>query len=116
MSIVTILNQGREGGLQIHQRGAWRDVPLTPGAFVINVGGALQRWSNDALRATEHRVRMVNAERISVPFFVEAAYDSPMECMPAAVSESSPCRYEPTRYGPYIKGTFKLFQEYSSRA
>jgi isopenicillin-N synthase len=115
MTLLTLLNQGREGGLQIFQAGGWRDVPLTPGAFVVNIGGGLQRWTNDELVATEHRVRMVDAERISIPFFVEAAYDSPMDCMPATVSADSPCRYAPTTYGPYIKSTFKLFQEYSSR-
>ena len=72
MSILTMRDQGNEGGLQIHQRGSWRDVPLTPGAFVVNIGGGLQRWTNDVMMATEHRVRMVDAERISIPFFLEA--------------------------------------------
>jgi len=116
MSILTILNQGQEGGLQIFQDGRWKDVPLTPGAFVINIGGGLQRWTNDVLMATEHRVRMVDAERISIPFFLEASYHSPMTCMPATVSESRPCKYAPTTYGPYIQSTFKLFQEYADRA
>ena len=38
-----------------------------------------------------------------------------MHCMPATVSPTNPCKYEPTTYGPYIKSTFKLFQEYSDR-
>jgi isopenicillin N synthase-like dioxygenase len=116
MSILTLLDQGDVGGLQIYQEGEWRDVPVTPGALVVNVGGGLQRWTNNVLVATSHRVRLVDSERISIPFFLEAAYDSPMDCLPATVTLSRPCAYEPTRYGPYINSTFKLFKEYAGRA
>ena len=115
MTIITLLDQGTEPGLQIRQGGVWKDVPLTPRALVVNIGGGLQRWTNGALEATMHRVRFVDAERISVPFFLEAAYDSPMDCLPATVSASRPCQNPPTTYGPYIHDTFKLFKEYADR-
>ena len=57
-ALLTLLDQGHEGGLQIEQNGEWRDGPLTPGALVVNIGRALQRWTNDVLVATSHRVRM----------------------------------------------------------
>lgn len=79
------------------------------------MGGGLQRWTNDALIATTHRVRFVDQTRISIPFFVEAGYDSPMDCLPATVSAERPCAYEKTFYGPYIHNTFKLFEEYANR-
>ena len=72
-------------------------MPLTPGALVINVGGGLQRWTNDVLVATTHRVRFVDAERISIPFFLEAGYDSPMDCLPSTVSAERPCASSPCR-------------------
>lgn len=90
-------------------------MPVTPGALVVNIGGGVQRWTNDALVATTHRVRLVDAQRISIPFFVEAAYDSQMDCLPSTVSAGAPCRYEPTKYGPYIHSTFKMFKEYANR-
>ena len=115
MSLLTLLDQGDVGGLQIFQGGEWKDVPLTPGALVVNIGGGMQRWTNDALVATSHRVRLVDKERISIPFFLEGAYDSPMDCLPSTVGRARPCAYEPTTYGPYIHSTFKLFKEYSDR-
>lgn len=116
MTLLTLLDQGGEGGLQVLQRGEWREVPLTPGALVVNSGGALQRWTNDVLVATTHRVRFVTAaERISTPFFVEAGYDSPMDCLPATVSDERPCAYERVLYGPYIHSTLELFEEYADR-
>jgi len=90
-------------------------VPLTPGALVLNIGGGLQRWTNNELVATMHRVRMVDAERISVPFFVEAAYDSLVDCMPATVSAARPCAHEPTFYGKYIHSSFAQYEEYANR-
>lgn len=89
-------NQGSAGGLQILQEGEWRDVPLTPGALVLNIGGGLERWTNNELVATMHRVRMVDTTRISIPFFLEAAHGSPIDCMPATVTSSRPCAYKPT--------------------
>uniref|UniRef100_A0A0G4FV80 Fe2OG dioxygenase domain-containing protein n=1 Tax=Chromera velia CCMP2878 TaxID=1169474 RepID=A0A0G4FV80_9ALVE len=53
-----ILRQGRgleraawEGG-----EGDWENVPMVPGGLVVNVGDLLQRWSNDRILSTPHRV------------------------------------------------------------
>jgi isopenicillin N synthase-like dioxygenase len=35
---------------------AWHHVEPVPGAIVVNVADCLQRWSNDVLRSTRHRV------------------------------------------------------------
>ena len=56
-----------------------------------------------------------DAKRISIPFFVEAAYDSLVDCLPSTVSTGTPCKYEPIKYGPYIHSTFKMFKEYANR-
>lgn len=88
---------------------------MTDDALVVNIGGGTQRWTNDALVATTHRVRLVDAKRISIPFFVEAAYDSLVDCLPSTVSTGTPCKYEPIKYGPYIHSTFKMFKEYADR-
>lgn len=57
-------------GLQIlNKAGAWVDVPVIPGTFVVNIGQAFEVVTNGVCRATTHRVVGGPLERFSVPFF-----------------------------------------------
>ena len=47
-----------------------------PGEFIINFGEMLQMWTDGAVRATPHRVRGSDQERISVPLFFNPNYDT----------------------------------------
>ena len=49
--------------------GQWVSVVAEPGEFIINFGEMLQMWTDGAVRATPHRVRGSDQERISVPLF-----------------------------------------------
>ena len=51
MTLLTLLDQGDVGGLQVRQQGAWKDVPLTPHALVINVSLCKHSRSRDPLYA-----------------------------------------------------------------
>jgi isopenicillin N synthase-like dioxygenase len=46
-------------GLQVKPRDAddWIDVPHVDGAFVVNIGDLLMRWTNDVYVSNPHRVQ-----------------------------------------------------------
>ncbi|WP_376095769.1 isopenicillin N synthase family dioxygenase [Roseomonas sp. CCTCC AB2023176] len=86
---LTLLHQrSGQGGLQLcpgkeatSDELAWTDVPAKTGIITCNIGDMLQRWSDDALPSTLHRVRMPRADeylgpRYSLPFFVQANRDA----------------------------------------
>ena len=66
---LTILLQYEVGGLQVRtQDGQWVDVPVIPGAFVLNIGEMLQAMTGNYYVATMHRV-ISSEERFSTAFF-----------------------------------------------
>ena len=69
--VLTILYQDDVGGLQIEHNNKWIDVPHIKNSFVINLGEALRVWSGNKILATKHRVKSVNRNRYSIPFFYE---------------------------------------------
>ena len=96
-NLLTILAQGDTPGLQIMlPDGTWIPAPILPGAFVVNSGDTLRRWSNDRFLSTPHRVLNVSGrDRYSVPFFVSPEYDTVLECLPSCQGSSNPAKYPP---------------------
>ena len=109
-AVLTILYQPAVGGLQVETpSGEWIEIPPTPYEFVVNTGLCMQRISNDRFRAANHRVRKIDQERLSVPFFVELGIQTAFESFPSADQE---LMYPPTTYGDYIMDSNKRFVEY----
>jgi isopenicillin N synthase-like dioxygenase len=110
---LTILRQevGR-GGLQVHDDSSdsWVDVPAVEGAFVINIGDLMARWTNDRWTSTLHRVvnpdvgASVSTRRQSMPFFHNAAYSAVIEAIPTCVAPGEQPKYEPVLAGPHLAG------------
>ncbi len=69
--VITLLLQDSTGGLQTRTRdGEWIDVDPLPGTVVVNLGDALQVWTNDRYLAAVHRVvPMTRQRRFSIPYF-----------------------------------------------
>ncbi len=106
---LTILRQETGmGGLQVFDERAdvWLDVPAVEGAFVVNIGDLMARWTNDRWTSTLHRVvdppdgRI--ARRQSMPFFHNADYDAVIECLPTCIGDGA--KYEPVQAGPHLAG------------
>jgi isopenicillin N synthase-like dioxygenase len=110
---LTILRQqvGR-GGLQVRDEASesWVDVPAVEGAFVINIGDLMARWTNDRWTSTLHRVvnpdggAAVSTRRQSMPFFHNANYSAVIEAIPTCVKPGELPRYAPVLAGPHLAG------------
>lgn len=106
---MTILrSEASQGGLQVRNRdGEWLDAPSIEGAYVINIGDAFMRWTNDEWVSTPHRVANPpsgyggTARRQSIPFFLNPSKDTVIECLPAFAGQGA--KYQPITYGEYIK-------------
>jgi isopenicillin N synthase-like dioxygenase len=108
---LTILHQDdAPGGLQVWDKsGVWRDVPHQAGAFIINVGDLLSRWTNDRWRSTLHRVvnpprdARGSTQRLSVVFFTGPDRASEIGVLPSCVSDANPAKYPLVNAGEYIR-------------
>lgn len=105
---VTILAHDDVGGLQVWgQDENWIDVPPIDGAFVVNAGDMLARWTNDVIPAGQHRVVSPTAsERYAVAFFYATSYD--VDIVPAVQPARPDGRvYEPVTTGAFMYMRFK---------
>ena len=99
-------------GLQVfdRQKDGWFDVPIVEDSIVLNVGDMLQRWSNDTLKSTPHRV--VNADmartRYAMPYFVDPGRDVIVDNLTDQAD-----KYPPISAFDYLK--WRLAQSYDDQ-
>jgi isopenicillin N synthase-like dioxygenase len=113
-SLTILLPQPGSKGLEIMTpEGAWREVPPVDGAFVINIGDLMARWTNDRWVSTLHRVVNVSPEegglkrRQSLAFFHQPDWFASIETLPSCLADGETSNYEPVLSGPYLMGKFK---------
>ena len=77
----TLLWQDENGGLEIESKsGEWVEAPPIPGTIVVNLGNAMQIWTNGEFSSTPHRViNRSGTDRYSIPFFAYARWDAPIK-------------------------------------
>lgn len=104
-SFLTLLAQNRIPGLSLRlPDGEWIDAPAPPGAFLVNGGMLLRRWTNDRFLATPHRVvNRSGGERYAIPFFMDCARDWPIDPVPTTVDARHPRRHPTTSYGEFME-------------
>ncbi|MQY20928.1 isopenicillin N synthase family dioxygenase [Nocardia macrotermitis] len=89
--ILTVLWADRVAGLEVLGPDAvWHPVAPDPGAFLVNLGDAFARWTNDVWRSTLHRVDppVVDGRierRRSAAFFFDGNHDAVIEPLPGTV-------------------------------
>jgi isopenicillin N synthase-like dioxygenase len=114
---LTILRQDAVGGLEVlDPGGTWVGVEPVPGAFVVNLGDLMARWTNDRWRSTLHRVTdpphadppgSGPGRRQSMPYFQNANWSAQIACLPSCVAPGERPRYEPVLAGPHLMSKFR---------
>jgi isopenicillin N synthase-like dioxygenase len=112
-SLTLLATEDKPGGLQVcNAQGAWVDVPIVPGTFIVNIGDLMARWTNDTWVSTLHRV--VNpppdadgdTRRLSLVFFHNPNHDAEI----ASLVPDCPARYPPTTSGAHLRRLFTATQ------
>jgi isopenicillin N synthase-like dioxygenase len=106
-SITLLFRFDDVGGLQVQDRKTdeWIDAPVVKNSIVLNIGDMFQRWSNDTLKSTNHRV--VNTvhtnSSYSMPYFVDPGRDVLIKNF-----TDEPDKYLPISTDEYFKQTLAL--------
>jgi len=111
---LTILRQDAVGGLEVAGAdGTWAGVEPVPGAFVVNIGDLMARWTNDRWRSTLHRVvdpadpAAAAARRQSMPYFQNANWSAEISCLPTCLEPGEKPRYPSVQAGPHLMAKFR---------
>ncbi|MEJ2655145.1 MAG: 2OG-Fe(II) oxygenase family protein [Acidihalobacter sp.] len=102
---ITLLWQDDAGGLEVMGHdGAWLAVEPRPEAVIVNIGDLMQRWTNDVLRSTLHRVqpRADDSDRYSIAFFCDPDDDVEISVAPTCIAPGEVARYPAIRAGDHI--------------
>ncbi len=106
---LTLLLTDGAPGLQVRPRGQdWQDVPHLDGAFIVNIGDCLMRWTNDIYVSTPHRVLPPPRARKSVAFFLDPNPDAQIEVLPGTGAP----KYAPVSGAEYLQS--RLSATYST--
>lgn len=121
--LITILFQDNVGGLEVLDKETKEFIPVPPaeGAYVINCGDLLSRFTNGVYTSAQHRVKAPppGVHRYSIPYFCDgnplylvdvlplgAEWKEWVEGRRGAAPEVEK-RYEPIKAGVYFEGKWK---------
>jgi len=108
INLITLLVGASAGGLQLlNAQDEWLDITPGENEIVINVGDMLQRFTNNYLKSTTHRVvnpprELWHVPRLSIPFFLHPVSQMDLSCLSSCITEERPLAYEPITAGDYL--------------
>ena len=105
--ITLLVGASAEGVEVLHRDGNWIKAKPSPDQIVVNVGDMLQRFTNNKLRSTTHRVvnppkELWGTPRYSVPFFLHPQSAIPLNCLKNCIDENHPKQYDDISAGDYL--------------
>jgi len=108
INLITLLVGASADGLQIlTKQNEWVGVTSLPEQIVVNVGDMLQRFTNNKLRSTTHRVvnparELWHTSRFSIPFFLHPKSSMSLRCIDSCIDEQHTKAYEDITAGEYL--------------
>ncbi len=108
-SLTILLPQAGSRGLEIlGPDGAWIEVLPRPGAFIVNIGDLMARWTNDRWTSTLHRVVIPDGggaeRRQSFAFFHQPNWDAEIVALDACLATNEAPKYPPCPLGALSDG------------
>ncbi|MCD9006279.1 isopenicillin N synthase family oxygenase [Luteimonas sp. XNQY3] len=102
VSLITVLYQTAVPNLQVKTAEGFLDIPVADEHLLINCGTYMAYITYGYYPAPEHRVKFINAERLSIPFFVNLSHSSAI--VPFDVAADGPAEVSAAvPYGHYLK-------------
>ena len=84
--------------------GDWIAAPPMAGAFIVNIGDCLMRWTNDVYVSTPHRVvNRSGRERYSVAFFFDPNPEAEVAAIASCVARGERPRYAPVLAADHLR-------------
>lgn len=108
--VTLLLADATKGALQVRLRdGSYLTVDPVHGAFVVNIGDMIERWTNGLWHSVRHRViHRGEGYRVSVPFFFEPNFDALVRPLGTCVERTrGEVRFEGVKYGDHLMGKLK---------
>ncbi|KAF2434247.1 Clavaminate synthase-like protein, partial [Tothia fuscella] len=108
--VTLLLADSTPNALQVQLKdGSWLTANPIPGAFVINIGDMIERWTNGEWKSTNHRVvHQGSGFRVSVPFFFEPDFDAIVKPLEACLTRTGGVRkFEKVKYGEHLLGKIR---------
>ncbi len=108
INLITLLVGASADGLQIlTKQNEWLPITSLPQQIVVNVGDMLQRFTNNKLRSTTHRVvnpprELWHTSRFSIPFFLHPKSAMSLAALASCVDANHPKQYEDVTAGEYL--------------
>ena len=109
INLITLLMGASAGGLQVLRNdGEWLEAKPNVDELVINVGDMLERYTNNKLRSTIHRVvnpprDQWHTPRYSIPFFMHPRSDMKLNCLEECIDEAHPKAFDDITAGDFLQ-------------
>ncbi|WP_187970130.1 isopenicillin N synthase family dioxygenase [Aquibium microcysteis] len=108
--LITLLLQDDVGGLEVRSAsGDWIAAPPVRGAYIVNLGEMFPVITNDAYKATMHRVLNNTSDKVrySCPTFVDPEYFYKVKCAETCLGPDGTAKYPEMTAGEHLRAQFQ---------